>query len=116
MYTSAILTSLGMVMGAVLYTLMIDRTARITLFACPMLGCSLSLIALGFFFLCLELDMDMTNFSFVPATAVTFYSFQSAISLGAILLLRNELFATDVRAVGIGATYSVLFMGAFVSC
>lgn len=116
MYTSTILTSIGMLVGAIVYTLIVDYVGRIALFIWPMIGCCLSLICLGAFFLCKDVNMDLSNFSFVPATAITSYSFLTAIGMASILLLRNEGFATEVRSVSIAATYAVLHMGAFVSC
>lgn len=116
MYTSTVLTSIGMLVGAIIYTALVDYVGRLKLFVWPMLGCGVCMSCLGTFFLFQYLNFDMTYVSLVPAASITLYSLLTAIALGSVLLLRNEVFMTEVRAVGIGATYAVLFTGAFASC
>ena len=105
-----------MIVGALVYTVFVDFTGRLQLFIWPMMGCSFCLITMGCFFAAKILKLDLSSFYLVPVTLMTIYSALTAISLGSILLLRNEVFATDVRAVGVGATYAVLFTGAFAAC
>ena len=115
-FASTLITSVGMICAAVIYASIINHVRRKFLFYWNMSGSVAMMIVLGAYFLCLMMEYDMHRAAFLPTTAVTLFCFATTISNATLSLMRTEVLPSNVRAMGMGLTYAIMFLGGFVGC
>lgn len=113
-YGSAVSIASLRVAGTVTFMVVVERMGRRTLLVASSLGCAVTLLFLGVYFLLQNMGADVTSITWLPLVSLLVYMPFVVTIQAVVAILRSEIYPTSLRAVTVSIVYIVFFLAMFV--